>query len=183
LSREFTHIRDAREGTRDYVPAVSESGSAELVPVDCECAADCGENVLVTIDEYEAAHKQADYVLVRLGHPVKAGSRGSRVVTETDRYAVVAEGWALTDDEIAPSQPERLAELRATSLLTVYCECAQCDDGPLIDAAQVEVTLDEWDRLGNKRLIKSGHPTDGATILAQNDRFVLVSDQHRTSAT
>lgn len=155
---------------------MSESGCAELLPVDCECAADCGEDVLVTIDEYEAAHEQADYVLVRPGHPVKAGSRGSRVVTATDRYAVVAEGWALTDDEISPAQRERLAELRATSLFTVSCACAQCEDGPLVDAAQVEVTLDEWGRLGNKRLIKSGHPTDGATILDQNDRFVIVSD-------
>lgn len=155
---------------------MSESGSAELLPVDCECAADCGEDVLVTIDEYEAAHEQADYVLVRPGHPVKAGSRGSRVVTETDRYAVVAEGWALMDDEISSAERERLAELRTASLFTVYCACARCEEGPLTDAAQVEVTLDEWDRLRNKRLIKSGHPTDGARTLEQNDRFVCVSD-------
>jgi hypothetical protein len=152
------------------------SEPAELLPVECECAANCGEEVLVTIDEYGAAHEQSDYVLVRPGHPVNAGSRGSRVVTENDRYAVVAEGWALTDDDISPAERERLAELRATSLFTVYCECAQCEAGRLADAAEVKVTLDEWDRLKNKRLIKSGHPTDGGTILAQNDRFVVVGD-------
>jgi hypothetical protein len=155
---------------------VSKSDSAELLPVDCECAANCGEHVLVTIDEYAAAHEQPDYLLVRRGHPINAGPRGSRVVTETDRYAVVAEGWALTDEEVSPAERERLTRLRATSRFTVYCACAHCEAGPLADSGQLEVTLDEWDRLRDKRLIRSGHPTDDATILEQNDRFVVVSD-------
>lgn len=81
---------------------MSDSESAELLRVDCECAAACGEDVLVTEAEYAAAHREADYVLVRSGHPVAAGSRGPRVVSETDRYAVIAEGWALTTTKSRP---------------------------------------------------------------------------------
>jgi hypothetical protein len=131
---------------------------------------------LVTEAEYAAAHREADYVLVRPGHPVEAGSRGARVVSETDRYAVIAEGWALTDDEISPTSRARLAELKAQSLFSVYCECARCEAGPLDDAAQVQVTLDEWDRLRGKRLVKPGHATDSDSQLEQNERFVVVSD-------
>jgi hypothetical protein len=155
---------------------VSEPESTELVRVDCECATDCGEDVLVTIEEYAAAHQEADYVLVRPGHPVDAGSRGSQVVTETDRYAVIAEGWALTENEVPPAGRERLAELRATSLFTVSCGCVRCEAGPLADAAQVQVTLEEWDRLKSRRLVKTGHAIDGGSVLEQNDRFVVVTD-------
>jgi len=105
------NVRAARVG------AVSEPESAELLSVGCECAANCGEDVLVTAAEYADAHREADYVLVRPGHPVKAGSRGSRVVGETDRYSVIAEGWALTDDEVSPRNRARLAELKAQSFL------------------------------------------------------------------
>lgn len=155
---------------------MSEPESAELLRVECECAADCGEDVLVTADEYAAAHREADYVLVLPGHPVEAGSRAPRVVSETDRYAVIAEGWALTDDEISPASRARLVELKARSLFSVSCGCAQCEAGPLADAAQVQVTLDEWDRLRGKRLIKAGHATDSGSELEQNERFVVVSD-------
>lgn len=96
---------------------MSEPESAELLSVGCECAANCGEDVLVTAAEYAAAHREADYVLVRPGHPVVAGSRGSRVVGKTDRYSVIAEGWALTDDEISPRERARLAALKAQSFL------------------------------------------------------------------
>jgi hypothetical protein len=155
---------------------VSEPESAELLRVDCECAANCGEDVLVTAAEYAAAHREADYVLVRPGHPAEPGSRGSRVVSETDRYAVIAEGWALTDDQVSSASRARLAELKAQSLFTVSCGCAQCEAGTLADAAQVQVTLDEWDRLKDKRLVKTGHATDGGSELERNERFVVVSD-------
>lgn len=155
---------------------MSESESNELLRVDCECAADCGEDVLVTAAEYADAHRETDHVLVRPGHPVQAGSRGARVVTETDRYAVIAEGWALTEDEVSPASRARLAELRARSLFSVSCACEQCEAGPLADAAEVQVTLDEWDRLRGNRLIKIGHATGNGTELERNDRFVVVSD-------
>jgi hypothetical protein len=163
------------------VGAVSEPESAELLSVGCECAADCGEDVLVTAAEYDAAHREADYVLIRPGHPVKAGSRGSRVVRETDRYSVIAEGWALTEDEVSPRERARLAELRAQSFFTVSCECAQCEAGSLADAAQVQITLDEWDRLRDRRLVdrrlvKTGHAPDGSSELERNERFVVVGD-------
>ncbi len=154
---------------------MTEQQSAELLPVDCECAADCGEEVLVTIDEYAAAHEQADYVLIRRGHPVDPGSRGARVVIETKRYAVIAEGWGLTDDEVTPERRARLAELRATSPFRITCACVRCEDGPLADAAEIEITLDEWDRLKRRRLVKPGHPTDGGAVVEQNDRFVVLS--------
>jgi hypothetical protein len=154
---------------------VSEPESAELLPVDCECAADCGEDVLVTAAEYAAAHREADYVLVRPGHPVEAGSRGARVVSESDRYAVIAEGWALADDEVSPESRARLAELKAGSFFTISCECVSCEAGALADTAQVQVTLDEWDRLRDQRIVRTGHPTDGGSELERNDRFVAVS--------
>jgi hypothetical protein len=155
---------------------VSEPESAELLTVDCECAADCGEEILVTAAEYAAAHREADYVLVRPGHPVEAGSRGARVVEQTDRYCVIAEGWALMEDEVSPQDRARLAELRAQSFFTVSCECAQCEAGLLADAAQVQITLDEWDRVRDMRLIKTGHATDGGGELERNERFVVVDD-------
>ena len=155
---------------------MSEPESAELLRVNCECAAHCGEDVLVTAAEYADAHREADYVLVRPGHPVEAGSRGSRVVSESDRYAVIAEGWALTDDEVSPASRARLAELKARSFFTVSCECAQCEAGPLADAAQVQITLDEWDRLRDRRLVMTGHATDGSSELERNERFVVVGD-------
>jgi hypothetical protein len=155
---------------------MSEPEPAELLSVDCECAANCGEDVLVTAAEYAAAHREADYVLVRPGHPVEPGSHGSRVVTETDRYSVIAEGWALTDDEISPRDRARLAALRAHSFFTVSCQCTQCEAGSLADAAQVEITLDEWDRLRDRRLVKTGHATDGSRELERNERFVVVGD-------
>ena len=153
-----------------------ESDSEEFLRVDCECAAECGQEVLVTAAEYADAHREADYVLVRPGHPVAAGSRGSRVVSESDRFAVVAEGWALTDDEISPESRARLAELRAEAFFTVTCECSECEAGALADAAEVQITLDEWDRVRDKRLVKTGHPTDGGRELERNERFVVVSD-------
>jgi hypothetical protein len=155
---------------------VSEPESAELLPVDCECAAGCGEQVLVTANEYAAAHEEADYVLICPGHPVDAGSRGARVVIANDRYAVVAEGWALTDDEIPAESRARLAELRRTSLFAVSCGCADCEAGPYADAAEVEVTLEEWERLRNARLVKAGHPTGGGRELERNERFVATAD-------
>ena len=155
---------------------MSEPEAAELLPVDCECAADCGEEILVTAAEYAAAHREADYVLVRPGHPVEAGSRGSRVVSETDRYCVIAEGWALTDDEVSPEARARLAELRAQAFFTVSCECAQCEAGPYADAAQVQITLDEWDRVRDMRLVNTEHATDGGSELERNERFVVVGD-------
>ena len=155
---------------------MSEPESADLLSVGCECAANCGEDVLVTAAEYAAAHREADYVLVRPRHPVKAGSRGSRVVGETDRYSVIAEGWALTDDEISPRDRARLAELKAQAFFTVSCQCAPCEAGSLADAAQVQITLDEWDRLRDRRLVMTGHATDGSSELERNERFVVVGD-------
>jgi hypothetical protein len=149
---------------------------AELLPVDCECAAGCGEQVLVTATEFAAAHQETDYVLIRPGHPVDPGSRGARVVIANDRYAVVAEGWALTDDEISAESRARLAELKSQSLFAVICRCADCDTGPLADAAEVQVTLDEWERLRDVRLVNAGHSTAGATELERNERFVAIGD-------
>ena len=148
---------------------------SELLPVDCECAAACGEQVLVTALEYAAAHEKSDYVLIRPGHPVDAGSRGARVVTANDRFAVVAEGWALTDDEVSAESRARLAELRSTALFTVSCGCADCEAGPYADAAEVQVTLDEWERLRDARLVKAGHPASGGAELERNERFVALS--------
>lgn len=89
---------------------------------------------------------------------------------------MIAEGWALTDDEVSPRERARLAELRAQSFFTVSCECAQCEGGPLADAVQVEITLDEWDRLRDRRLVKTGHAPDGSSELERNERFVVVGD-------
>ena len=155
---------------------MSEPESAELLPVDCECAATCGEQVLVTATEYANAHQEADYVLIRLGHPVDPGSRGARVVSASDRYAVVAEGWALTDDEVSADSRARLAELKSQSLFAVSCRCADCETGPFADAADVQITLDEWERLGDARLLKAGHPTGGGSELERNERFVAIGD-------
>jgi hypothetical protein len=155
---------------------VPEREFAELLPVDCECAAACGEQVLVTASEYAAAHEEADYVLIRPGHPVDPGSRGARVVIANERYAVVAEGWGLTDDEVSPESRERLAELKKTSLFGIYCGCADCEAGPLVDAAEVQITLEEWERLRDARLVKVGHPTGGARELESNERFVATAD-------
>jgi hypothetical protein len=150
--------------------------SAELLPVDCECAAACGEQVLVTVREYAAAHEEADHVLIRPGHPVDPGSRGARVVIANDRYEVVAEGWGLTDDEISPESQARLAELRRTALFAVSCGCAQCEAGPIADAAEVQITLEEWERLRDTRLVEAGHPTGGGSELERNERFVAVAE-------
>jgi len=155
---------------------VSDPESAELLPAECECAAACGEQILVTADEYAAAHDEADYVLIRPGHPVDPGSRGARVVTANDRYAVVAEGWNLTEDEISPESRARLAELKSTSLFAVSCGCAVCEAGPFADAAEVQVTLDEWERLRDSRLVKTGHSTGGGSELERNERFVATAD-------
>lgn len=155
---------------------MSKPESAELLPVDCECAAGCGEQVLVTATEYAAAHEEADYVLIRPGHPVDAGSRGARVVSASDRYAVVAEGWALTDDEVSAESRARLAELKSQSLFAVGCRCAACETGPFADAAEVQVTLDEWERFRDARLVKAGHATGGRSELERNERFVAVGD-------
>jgi hypothetical protein len=97
-------------------------------------------------------------------------------VRETDRYSVIAEGWALTEDEVSPRERARLAELRAQSFFTVSCECAHCEAGSLADAAQVQITLDEWDRLRDRRLVKIGHALDGSSELERNERFVVVGD-------
>jgi hypothetical protein len=155
---------------------VSEPESAELLPVDCECAAACGEQVLVTATEYATAHQEADYVLIRPGHPVDPGSRGARVVSASDRYAVVAEGWALADDEVSAESRARLAELKSKSLFAISCGCVDCEAGSYADAADVQVTLDEWDRLRDARLVKAGHPTGGGSELEHNERFVAVGD-------
>lgn len=155
---------------------MSEPESAELLPVDCECAAACGEQVLVTPSEYAAAHEEADYVLIRPGHPVDPGSRGARVVIANERYAVVAEGWALTDDEMSAESRARLAELERTSLFAITCACADCEAGPFADAAEVEITLDEWKRLRDARLVKAGHPTGGGKELERNERFVALAE-------
>lgn len=152
------------------------SDSAEILPVDCECAAACGEQVLVTASEYATAHEEADYVLVRPGHPVDPGSRGARVVIANERYEVVSEGWVLTDEEITPESRARLAELRRTSLFAVSCGCADCEAGLFADAAEVQVTLEEWERLRDARLVKAGHPTGGGHELERNERFVAVPD-------
>jgi hypothetical protein len=150
--------------------------SAELLPVDCECAAACGEQVLVTATEYWNAHKEADHVLIRPGHPVDPGSRGARVVSANDRYEVVAEGWALAADEASAESRARLAELKSQSLFAVSCRCADCETGPFADAAEVRVTLDEWERFRDARLIRAGHPPGGGTELERNERFVAVGD-------
>jgi hypothetical protein len=155
---------------------VSEPECAELLPVDCECAAACGEQVLVTATEYATAHQEADYVLIRPGHPVDAGSRGARVVSASERYAVVAEGWALTDDEVSAESRARLAELKSESLFAVSCRCPDCETGPFADAADVKVTIDEWERLRDARLVKAGHPTGGGSELERNERFIAVGD-------
>jgi hypothetical protein len=155
---------------------VSKSESGELLPVDCECAAACGEEVLVTAAEYATAHQEADYVLICPGHPVDPGSRGARVVSASDRYAVVAEGWALTDDEISAEGRARLAELKSQSLFAVSCQCADCETGPLGDAADVQITLDEWERLRDARMVKVGHPAGGGRELERNERFVAIGD-------
>ena len=149
---------------------------AELLPVDCECAAVCGEQVLVSASEYAAAHEKADYVLIRPGHPVDPGSRGARVVIANERYAVVAEGWGLTDDEVSPKRRERLSELKKTSLFAISCGCADCEAGPLEDAADVQVTLEEWELFCDGRFVKVGHPTGGARELERNERFVATAD-------
>jgi hypothetical protein len=75
-----------------------------------------------------------------------------------------------------PEARARLAELRAESFFTVSCECAQCAAGPYADAAQVEITLDEWDRVKDLRVVKTEHATDGGSELERNERFVVVSD-------
>jgi hypothetical protein len=95
---------------------------------------------------------------------------------ETDRYSVIAEGWALTDDEVSLGDRARLAELRARSFFTVSCQCAQCEAGSLADAAQVQITLDEWDRLRERRLVTTRHATAGGSELERNERFVVVGD-------
>jgi hypothetical protein len=95
-------------------------------------------------------------------------------VDETDRYCVIAEGWALTDDEVSPEARARLAGLRAQSFFTVSCECAQCEAGSYADAAQLQITLEEWDRLRDMRLVKTGHATDCAGELERNERFVVL---------
>jgi hypothetical protein len=155
---------------------VSKPESAEFLPADCECAAGCGEPVLVTASEYAAAHEKADYVLIRPGHPITPGSRGARVLISTERYAVVAEGWARRDDEVSAESRARLAELRSHSLFTISCRCADCEEGPFADAAEVQLTLDEWERLRDARLIHAGHPTGGGTELVRNERFVAIAD-------
>ena len=155
---------------------MSKPESEELLPVDCECAAACGEQVLVTATEYAAAHEESDYVLIRPGHPVEPGSRGARVVSASDRYAVVAEGWALTDDEISTDSRARLTEIKSRSLFAVSCQCVDCESGPFADAADVQVTLDEWEHLRDARLVKAEHPTGGASELERNERFVAVGD-------
>ena len=154
---------------------MSEPGTPELLPAECECAAACGEEILVTADEYTAAHDQADYVLIRPGHPVAPGSRGARVVIANDRYAVVAEGWNVTEDEISPESRARLAELRSTSLFTVSCGCADCEAVPRADAADVQVTLEEWERFRDARLVKAGHSTGAERVLERNERFVATA--------
>jgi hypothetical protein len=155
---------------------VSKPEFAELLPVDCECAAGCGEQVLVTATEYATAHREADYILIRPGHPVDAGAGGARIVSESDRYAVVAEGWNLADDEISAESRARLAELKAQSLFTVRCVCADCEQGSFADAADLQVTLDEWERVADARLVKPGHPTGGGSELERNERFVAIGD-------
>jgi hypothetical protein len=152
---------------------MSEPG--ELLPVDCECAAACGEQVLVTASEYAAAHGEADYVLVRPGHPVDPGSRGARVVIANERYEVVSEGWGLTEEEITSEGRARLAELRRTSLFAISCGCADCEAGPIAEAGEVQVTLEEWERLRDALLVKAGHPTGGARELERNERFVAIA--------
>ena len=136
-----------------------------LLPVDCECAAVCGEQVLVTATEYAAAHEEAE-----------PGSHGARVVIANDRYAVVAEGWALTENEIPAESRARLAELKSQSLFAISCRCADCETGPLADAAEVQVTLDEWERLRNARLVKAEHATGGESELERNERFAAIGD-------
>lgn len=152
---------------------MSEPG--ELLPVDCECAAACGEQILVTASEYAAAHEEADYVLVRPGHPVDPGSRGARVVIANERYEVVSEGWGLTEKEITSEGRARLADLRHTSLFAISCGCADCEAGPIAEAGEVQVTLEEWERLRDARLVKVGHPAGGGRELERNERFVAVA--------
>ena len=89
---------------------------------------------------------------------------------------MIAEGWALTADEVSPRERARLAAFRARSFFTVSCQCAQCEAGSLAEAAQVQITLDEWDRLSDRRLVKTGHSTDGGSELERNERFVVVGD-------
>jgi len=52
-----------------------------------------------------------------------------------------------------------------------------CEAGSLAEAAQVQITLDEWDRLRERRLVKTGHATDGSSESERNERFVVVGDQ------
>jgi hypothetical protein len=46
----------------------------------------------------------------------------------------------------------------------------------LDDAAEVQVALEEWERLRDARLITSGHSTVGAFELERNERFVATAD-------
>jgi hypothetical protein len=70
----------------------------------------------------------------------------------------------------------RTARSTAQSFFTVSCQCAQCEAGSLADAAQVQITLDEWDRLRDRRLVTTGHPTEGSSELERNERFVVVGE-------
>jgi hypothetical protein len=40
----------------------------------------------------------------------------------------------------------------------------------------VLITLGEWDRVRDMRLVKTGHATDGRSELERNELFVVVSD-------
>jgi hypothetical protein len=47
--------------------------------------------------------------------------------------------------------------------------------GPLVDAAEVQVTLEEWERLRDARLVKAGHSTGAERVLERNERFVATA--------
>jgi len=40
----------------------------------------------------------------------------------------------------------------------------------------VQITLDEWDRLRERRLVTTRHATAGGSELERNERFVVVGD-------
>ena len=150
--------------------------TSELLPVACECADDCGEFVEVTVDEYAAAHREADHVLVVPGHPVKAGAAGAEIIAANDRFAVVSEGWS-RDVDTTPEARARLAELARQARFTISCECDRCEGSR--EPAEIEITLAEWEALpapSTRRLVADGHPTGGRRELLRTERFVAVLD-------
>ena len=130
---------------------MSEPESAELLRVNCECAAHCGEDVLVTAAEYAAAHRED---VRRLASKVRTEGDPGSLATARVRISGAGRSAVVEVDAPrgSPAHPLSEQEQRAKFHGLV---------GGMLDASLIDVTyaiLKELHRCQDVRALISQFP-------------------------